>query len=173
MIREVRLSDAEAIAAIYEHHVLNGTATFELDAPTVAETAMKIEKILSQKAVFLVIEEDGVVAGYAYATPFRDRPAYAMTCEDSIYLHPERTGKGHGSALLAALIEAAKEAGFRQMIAVAGGGEPASVALHMKLGFEHRGIMKAVGRKFGKWLDTVYLQRALGQGDMCNPEVEP
>jgi L-amino acid N-acyltransferase YncA len=173
MIREVRLSDAKAIADIYRHHVLTGTATFEIEPPTFPETAAKIEKILAQKPVFLVIEVDGVVAGYAYANLFRDRPAYMMTCEDSIYLHPDQMGKGLGSELLSALIDAAEAAGFRQIIAVVGGGEPASVALHAKFGFAHRGTMKSVGRKFGLWLDTVYMQRALGDGDASAPEIEP
>lgn len=173
MIRDVRLSDAAAIATIYAHHVRTGTATFDLEPLSVAETEAKIARILSQKSAFLVSEIDGAVAGYAYATPFRDRPAYSMTCEDSIYIHPDHIGKGVGSALLAALIDAAEAAGFRQMMAVAGGGEPASVALHAKLGFEHRGTMRSVGRKFGRWLDTVYMQRALGAGDGSAPTVEP
>jgi L-amino acid N-acyltransferase YncA len=173
MIREVRLSDAQAIADIYRHHVLTGTATFEIEPPTITETAAKIEKILAQKSAFLVIEADGKLAGYAYATPFRDRPAYIMTCEDSIYLHPDQMGKGFGSQLLSALIDAAEAVGFRQIIGVVGGGEPASVALHVKFGFEHRGTMKSVGRKFGLWLDTVYMQRAIGAGDTSAPEIEP
>jgi L-amino acid N-acyltransferase YncA len=173
MIRDVRLSDAQAIADIYRHHVLTGTATFEIEPPTASETVVKIEKIFAQKSAFLVIEVDGVVAGYAYANPFRDRPAYMMTCEDSIYLHPDQMGKGFGSELLSALIDAAETAGFRQIIAVVGGGEPASVALHAKFGFEHRGTMKSVGRKFGLWLDTVYMQRALGAGDISAPDIEP
>ena len=107
------------------------------------------------------MEDDGAVTGYAYATQFRDRPAYAETCENSIYIAPDRTGSGLGTALLAALLPAAAEAGFRQMIAVVGGGEPASVALHERFGFVVAGRMHAVGRKFGQLLDTVYLQRAL------------
>lgn len=173
MIRDVCFSDAQAIADIYRHHVLTGTATFEMEPPTIAETAVKIEQILKQKAVFLVIDIDGGVAGYAYATPFRDRPAYMMTCEDSVYLHPDHMGKSVGSQLLSALIDSARVMGFRQIIAVVGGGAPASVALHAKLGFEHRGTMKSVGRKFGQWLDTVYMQRALGEGDDCAPDIEP
>jgi L-amino acid N-acyltransferase YncA len=165
MIREVRLSDAKAIADIYRHHVLTGTATFEIEPPTFPETAAKIEKILAQKPVFLVIEVDGVVAGYAYANLFRDRPAYMMTCEDSIYLHPDQMGKGLGSELLSALIDAAEAAGFRQIIAVVGGGEPASVALHAKFGFAHRGTMKSVGRKFGLYATRTRRWRRVCAGD--------
>src|SRR4029079_17856283 len=98
---------------------------------------------------------------YAYATQFRDRPAYAWTCENSIYVRADRIGQGIGRPLLEALIEAARDAGFRQMIAVVGGGEPASVALHLRCGFREAGRMKTVGFKFGKWLDTVYMQRSL------------
>ena len=99
--------------------------------------------------------------GYAYAAQFRDRPAYARACEDSIYIHPERIGRGIGKALLAALIPAASAAGFTQMLGVIAGGEDASVALHAGLGFRHAGRMEKVGYKFGRWLDTIYMQRAL------------
>jgi phosphinothricin acetyltransferase len=172
VIRDVRPSDAAAIAAIYAHHVRTGTATFDLEPLSVAETEAKIARIQSQNAVFLILEIDGVVAGYAYATPFRDRPAYRMTCEDSIYVSPDHVGQGVGTRLLSALIDAAEARGFRQMMAVVGGGEPASVALHAKLGFAHRGTMQSVGRKFGRWLDTVYMQRPLGPGDSSGPESE-
>jgi L-amino acid N-acyltransferase YncA len=173
MIRAVSLDDAKAIADIYAWHVLNGTATFELEPPTADEMGARIAAILGKKAVFLVAEEQGQILGYAYATPFRDRPAYQMTCEDSIYLHHEARGHGLGSILLAALIKEAEAIGFRQMMAVAGGGEPASIALHAKHGFEHRGTMQSVGRKFGRWLDTVYMQRSLGAGDEHSPPSEP
>jgi phosphinothricin acetyltransferase len=110
---------------------------------------------------FLVAERDGAVAGYAYATLFRDRAAYAQTCEDSIYVADAARGGGVGSALLAGLVKAARVCGFQQMIAVIGGGEPASVALHAKSGFVHAGRLRNVGRKFGRLLDTVYMQRDL------------
>ncbi len=165
IIRPVRLEDAEAIATIYAWHVLNGTATFEIVPPMAAEMADRISVISAKKSVYLVAEEEGHILGYAYATPFRDRPAYQFTCEDSIYLDHEARGRGLGSILLAALIKEAEAVGFRQMIGVVGGGEPASIALHAKHGFEHRGTMQSVGRKFGRWLDTVYMQRVLGPGD--------
>ncbi len=173
IIRGVELKDATAIAEIYRHHVVNGTATFEITAPTVSETEQKISHITSQNSVFLVAEKDGDILGYAYATPFRDRPAYQMTCEDSIYIRQNATGQGVGSALLGRMIEEADAIGFRQMIAVIGGGEPSSVALHAKFGFEHRGRMQSVGRKFGRWLDTVYMQKILGDGALTAPQIEP
>jgi phosphinothricin acetyltransferase len=112
----------------------------------------------------IVAERDGAVVGYAYATQFRDRPAYAATCENSIYVAPDALGRGIGTALLGELLSRAHAARFEQMIAVIGGGEPASVALHAKSGFVHAGRMCDVGRKFGRLLDTVYMQRALGEG---------
>jgi phosphinothricin acetyltransferase len=160
-IRPVRPDDAAPIAAIYAHHVLHGTATFDIDPPDVAAWHDKIASIAARGWPFIVAERDGGVAGYAYATQFRDRPAYAETCENSIYLAPDHVGRGIGSRLLPALIEAARQAGFRQMIAVTAGSEPASVALHTKCGFVHAGRMIGVGRKFGLILDTIYMQRAL------------
>jgi L-amino acid N-acyltransferase YncA len=160
-IREARPGDGEAIAAIYAHHVLHGTASFEEEPPSVEAWREKIDALASRRWPFIVAHDGDDVLGYAYATQFRDRPAYAFTCENSIYIHPERLGQGIGRHLLERLIEAAHEAGFRQMIGVIGGGEPASVALHRACGFVDAGRMKSVGFKFGKWLDTVYVQREL------------
>jgi phosphinothricin acetyltransferase len=172
-IRIAGIDDAPAIAAIYAHHVRHGTATFDTVARTPAETAAKIRDCANREWPFLVATHAGAVIGYAYATQFRDRPAYAAACENSIYLHPDHLGQGVGKVLLRALLTAAEQAGFRQMIAVIGGGEPASVALHAALGFAHAGTMHAVGRKFGRWLDTVYMQIALGAGDTTAPAKEP
>jgi len=169
VIRPVGGGDAAAIAAIYDYHVRHGTASFDEEGPSEAETLAKIERISGHGWPFLVAEVDGLVAGYAYATQFRDRPAYAFTCENSVYVHPDRTGRGIGRGLLTRLLVDAEAGGFRQMIAVIGGGEPASVALHRSLGFVEAGRMRAVGRKFGRWLDTVYMQRALGPGDTSEP----
>ena len=160
-IRAAEARDAEVIAAIYAHHVLHGTASFELEPPSADFWRNKIQTVQARSWPFLVSEADGEVVAYAYATQFRDRPAYAWTCENSIYVQADRIGQGIGRPLLEALIEAAREAGFRQMIAVVGGGEPASVALHQRCGFREAGRMKTVGFKFGKWLDTVYMQRSL------------
>ena len=147
--------------AIYAHHVAHSTATFDTEAPDAAFWAEKIAAVIARGWPFLVIEHEGRVAGYAYATQFRDRAAYAHTCENSIYIFDGSRGAGLGTALLAALVAKARNAGFEQMIAVVGGGEPASVALHAKLGFVEAGRMRRVGFKFGRRLDTVYMQRDL------------
>jgi L-amino acid N-acyltransferase YncA len=161
VVRPAARADAEAVAAIYAHHVLHGTASFDTDPPSVDFWRHKIGDIAGKGWPILIAEIDGDVAGYAYATQFRDRPAYAASCEDSIYVAPDRVGQGVGTALLSALIEAAREYGFEQMIAVIGGAEPASVALHEKAGFVEAGRMRNVGRKFGRVLDTLYMQRDL------------
>ena len=160
-MRAVTPADVDAIAAIYAHHVLHGTATFDTEPPTAEFWIGKIGELDEHGWPFLVAQVDHGVAGYAYATQFRDRRAYARTCENSIYFSPDMTGRGIGSALIAALLEAAHASGFREMIAVIGGGEPASVALHAKAGFRHAGRMERVGEKFGRLLDTVYMQRSL------------
>lgn len=161
MIRAATPADAARIAAIYDHHARTGTASFDSAGPDAAAWAAKVADVLAHGWPFLVTEEAGEVIAYAYATQFRDRPAYRFTCEDSIYVDPEHIGKGVGRQLLTALVEAARTAGFEQMIGVVGGGELASVALHEKLGFEERGRMRDVGVKFGRKLDTVYLQLTL------------
>lgn len=168
-VRPVREDDAAAIAAIYAHHVRHGTASFDEEALSETETLEKIRRISRRGWPFLVAEVDEAVAGYAYATQFRDRAAYAFTCENSVYVHSDRARRGVGRRLLARLIAAAEAGGFRQMIAVIGGGEPASVALHRSLGFVEAGRMRSVGWKLGRWLDTVYMQRALGPGDTSEP----
>lgn len=172
-IRLARIEDAAQVAAIYAYHVAHGTASFDTAPRTSEATAAKIAECCARHWPFLVAERDGKLIGYAYATQFRDRPAYASTCENSIYLDPSATGQGIGALLLAELVKASERAGFRQMIAVVGGAEPASIALHRKLGFREAGRMVSVGRKHGRWLDTVYLQRSLGEGDRVAPAVEP
>ena len=160
-IREVTDQDAAAIAAIYAHHVLHGTASYDTEPLTVADTLAKIRRITQASWPFLVAEIDGEVAGYCYATQMRDRAGYRYTAEDSIYVQPERMGCGIGKALLAELLRRSAAGGFRTMIAVVGGAEPASIALHASLGFETVGRLNGVGFKFGRWLDTVYMQRDL------------
>ena len=178
-IAPAQLHHAADIAAIYAHHVAHGSASFETAAPDPAAMATRMAKVLDAGAPWLVALaadgalDGGALLGYAYASQFRDRPAYRLTCENSIYIRHDRRGEGLGKALLAALIEASSRAGFRQMIAVIGGGEPGSVALHTALGFAHAGRMRSIGRKHGRWLDTVYMQLPLGAGDSMPPEHEP
>lgn len=172
-IKPASEGDAAQIADIYAHHVRNGTASFDTEPRSIEATIAKIAECDARGWPFLVCANGDTILGYAYATQFRDRPAYGLACEDSIYVHPDHVGKGVGKLLLSALVDAAEASGFRQMLAVIGGGEPASVALHASLGFEHVGRMRSVGRKFGRWLDSVYMQRALGAGDSQPPSKEP
>jgi len=172
-IRTALHRDAAAIAAIYAYHVVHGTASFDTVPRSAAETKTRIAECIARGWPFLVAEIEGQVVGYAYATQFRDRPAYSSTCENSIYVDPAHVGQGIGTLLLDDLLEAATRAGFRQMIAVIGGAEPASVRLHAAAGFTEAGRMRSVGRKFGRWLDTLYMQKSLGPGDQLPPEVEP
>ena len=148
---------------IYAHHVLHGTATFDTEPPDEAFWHGKIDAVINRRWPSLIAQAGDQLTGFAYATQFRDRAAYAHTCEDSIYVAPDRLGQGIGGTLLVSLVRAAKDAGFEQMIGVIGGGEPASVALHAKCGFVEAGRMRAVGFKFGKRLDTVYMQKDLGR----------
>ena len=167
-IRDVAEADASAISAIYGHHVLHGTASYEIDPPSLEETLSRIRHIIGRGWPFIVAEIDREVAGYAYATQFRDRAAYQFACENSIYVRPGRMGRGIGKALLRALMEDSAEFGFRTMVAVIGGAEPASIALHSKCGFAEVGRLKAVGWKKELWLDSVYMQRELpGKGTLA------
>lgn len=168
-VRNATIGDAQAIAAIYAHHVLYGTATYEVVPPTVEDTEARIRAISSRNWPLLVACDGREVVGYAYATQFRDRPAYAYACENSIYVAHDRLGEGIGKLLLGALLESAEAYGFRQMVAVIGGGEPSSVALHGSCGFRQVGRLTGMGWKAGRWLDTVYMQAALGGGIATAP----
>lgn len=160
-IRDVRESEAEAIAGIYAHHVLTGTASYDTEPPSAVFHRDKIWRIGEAGWPFLVAEHCAEIAGYAYATQFRDRAAYRFTAEDSIYVHADHLRLGIGKALLQALLGRSTEFGFRTMIAVIGGAEPASIALHKSCGFREVGRLQNVGFKFGRWLDSVYMQREL------------
>ena len=173
-ITPAQAADAAELAAIYAHHVIHGTASYETVPPDAAAFAARLAKVQAGAAPWLVARDAaGVMLGYAYASQFRDRAAYRFACENSIYIRHDRRGEGIGKQLLAALISAASACGFRQMIAVIGGGEPGSVGLHTALGFTPAGTLRSIGRKHGCWLDTVYMQLALGEGDSTPPPEEP
>lgn len=162
--------DAARVAAIYAHHVTHGTASYDTEPRSAEATAALIGEHVARGWPFLVARDNkGAVLGYAYASQFRPRAAYAWACEDSIYIDPAAQGRGIGRALLDALLAAAEASGFRTMVAVIGGAEPASVALHAACGFTHVGRLAGMGWKHGRWLDTVYMQRALGEGTASAP----
>jgi phosphinothricin acetyltransferase len=165
VIRDAQESDAESIAAIYAHHVLTGTASYDVEPPSVVATRDKIWRIIKAGWPFLVAEINGQVVGYAYVTQFRDRPAYRYTAEDSIYVDPDYMRRGVGKALLEALLPSAEKYGFRTVIAVVGGAEPASIALHKACGFNEVGRLRRAGFKFGRWLDNIYMQIDLREAD--------
>ena len=170
LIRPSRVDDVPAFAAIYGHAVLNGTGSFELDAPDAAEMARRRDDVLARGLPWLTAEGSGQVLGYAYAGPFRPRRAYRFSVEDSIYLAEQARGRGVGRLLLAELLARCEALGARQMLAVIGdAANQASVALHSAQGFEAVGTFRNVGHKFGRWLDVVLMQRALGAGASSEP----
>ncbi|MBV9349027.1 MAG: N-acetyltransferase [Pseudolabrys sp.] len=172
-IRPANFADIPAITRIYGHAVKTGTASFELEPPDEAEMKTRMENLLNGKFPYLAAEIDGKVAGYAYAGLYRTRPAYRHTVENSVYVAPEFHKRGIGKVLLDALIDASAARGFRQMIAVIGdSNQAASIALHKACGFEMVGPLKNVGWKFGRWLDTVLMQRALGEGANAPPKAD-
>ena len=163
VVRAAGDQDLRAITAIYGHHVLTGTASFETEPPTLEEMARRRAQVLSRGLPFQVAELDGEIVGYAYAAPYRLRPAYRFTVEDSVYIHADRTRRGIGRQLLDAIICSCTQTGSKQMIAIIGDSEnAASIRLHEAAGFKHVGVLRGVGLKFGRWLDTVIMQRALG-----------
>ena len=170
-IRPSRDGDLAAITAIYAHHVLQGTGTFETDPPTVPDMAMRRADVLGRGLPHLVIEDAGVVLGFAYCQWFKPRPAYRFSAEDSIYLHPDASGRGLGRELLATLMTQAERAGVRKLIAVIGDSANAgSIGVHRSLGFSHVGVIAACGWKFGRWLDIVLMDKPLGDGAHTAPE---
>lgn len=162
VIRAATAADISAIAGIYRHHVLNGTASFEIEVPDEAEIRQRWEKVTRLGCPWLVAERDSVVAGYAYAGPFHAREAYKFTVEDSIYLKPEASRQGLGRMLLEKLIHECRQAGYKQIIALIGdSNNAASIRLHEVCGFQHSGVLKSVGTKFDRWLDVVLMQLEL------------
>jgi len=170
LIRPSRDEDVAAITAIYRHHVLNGTGTFEIDPPTEADMAARRADVLSKGLPYLVAEDDGQVLGFAYCNWFKPRPAYRFSAEDSIYVAPGLQGKGWGRALLSALCQQAQAAGVRKMLAVIGDSANAgSIGVHSALGFTHTGTVRSCGWKFERWLDVVLMEKPLGAGDSTPP----
>lgn len=173
-IRDAVTADLPVISEIYRESVENGVATYELEPPSDAEMAARFAGLTGQNYPYIIAEDEaGTVLGYAYASPFRTRPAYRYLAEDSIYVAPQSRGMGVGGTLLDALMSATASLGIRQMIAVIGGASPASIAVHEKAGFKHIGRMPASGFKFGRWLDTVLMQIELGEGADTIPTTEP
>jgi len=165
LIRPSQAADLAAITEIYALAVRSGTASFELEPPDQAEIAHRQQAVTQVGLPWLTAERDGLVLGYAYAGPFRPRPAYRFCVENSIYVDPRARGQGIGAWLLAELIGRCEAWGARQMVAVIGdSANAASIKLHARLGFRHTGQIDHVGWKLGRWLDVVFMQRALGPG---------
>jgi phosphinothricin acetyltransferase len=170
LIRPAEPRDIAAITRIYAEAVRHGTASFELEPPDEAEMARRHETLCEDGFPYLVAEFDGNVAGYAYAGPYRARPAYRFTVEDSIYIDPAMQRRGVGRALLERLLVEAQARGFRQMVAVVGdSAQLPSIALHEAFGFRVVGTFEAVGFKFGRWIDSVLMQKPLGEGAKTIP----
>lgn len=160
-----------AIQQIYAYHVLHGTATFETEPPDSAEMTARLKKVRAAGLPWFVAVEDGDIRGYCYLSLYRERCAYRFTLEDSVYIAPGFQGKGIGKRLLSSAVVWAEAHSFRQLVAVVGNSEnTASIALHSAAGFSIAGTLKSVGFKHGRWLDTVIMQRTLGQGDATFPE---
>ncbi len=171
LIRPAVAADFAEIQAIYAHHVLHGTGTFEEIPPCIEDMLERWAEIVDHGWTWLSACDDTGVIGYGYYQQIKERSAYRFTAEDSIYVRDDVRGQGVGKALVTALLKAATETGFRQMVAVIGDSENVgSIGVHSSLGFQKVGVLRATGLKFGRWLDTVYMQRPLGQGDTVVPE---
>jgi phosphinothricin acetyltransferase len=170
VLRDAEPRDAARIAAIYAHHVLTGLASFEVEPPDEAEIVRRLADVRARGLPYLVAEADGRVVGYAYASPYRARPAYRYTLEDSVYVDRDCAGRGVGRLLLERLVAECAACGCRQLVAVIGdSANRPSIALHEACGFARVGLLPAVGYKFGRWVDSVLMQRALGPGDGTLP----
>lgn len=171
LLRPSTADDISAITAIYAHHVLYGTGTFETEPPAQAEMARRREEVLGRGLPWLVAAEGGEVLGFAYCNWFKPRPAYRYSAEDSIYIAPHRQAQGLGRALLAELAAQAERRGVRKLIAVIGDSfNTGSIGLHHTLGFAQVGVIASCGWKFGRWLDIVLMEKSLGLSDSCTPE---
>ncbi len=169
-IRKSLPTDLNAITAIYRHHVLHGTGTFEIDPPSLQDMTTRRDDVLAKGLPYLVLEENTRVVGFAYCNWFKPRPAYRFSAEDSIYLAEESQGKGLGRLLLTELMVQAERAGVRKLIAVIGDStNHGSISVHRSCGFNHVGILSDCGWKFERWLDVVLMERAVGMGATCRP----
>lgn len=169
-LRPSSAQDIPAITAIYAHHVLHSTGTFETTPPTEEEMSARRADVLAKGLPWLVAEQQARVVGFAYCQWFKPRPAYRYSAEDSIYLHPDATGQKIGGRLLAALMHQAEAAGVRKLIAVIGDSANAgSIGAHRAAGFHQAGLIRSCGWKFGRWLDIVLMDKALGDGDHSAP----
>jgi phosphinothricin acetyltransferase len=170
LVRPAALQDLPAIQAIYAHHVLHGLASFEEVPPALEEMRRRHEDVTRQGFPYLVAEERGEIQGYGYCSLYRTRSAYRHTLEDSIYVKQGQQGKGVGTAVLRELIAICAALNYRQIIAVIGDSANAgSIKLHASLGFVRAGLLRSTGYKFGRWVDSVYMQRPLGAGDGTKP----
>jgi len=171
IIRPSTEDDGEALAAIYGHHVLTGFGSFEEVPPTVGEMLARRAKVLELGLPYLVAEADGRVLGYAYASSYRPRIGYRFTAEDSVYVAQDAIGRGVGRALLSGVIKACELRGLRQIIAVIGDSEnQASIALHAALGFEPAGVLRNIGFKHSRWVDSCLMQLTLNGGETQMPD---
>ena len=169
-LRDAAPDDLPAIQAIYRHHVLRGLASFEEEPPDVAEMQRRHADIAGRGLPYLVAIEGAEILGYGYCAPYRARTAYRYTLEDSVYIRDGLGGRGIGTALLGELIRRSEALGYRQLVAVIGdSANAASIALHARLGFVRAGLLRSSGFKFGRWVDSVMMQRPLGRGDMTPP----
>jgi L-amino acid N-acyltransferase YncA len=169
-VRAGTSADVREIQAIYAHHVLHGLASFEIEPPSVAEMLSRFDSTTGGGYPYLVAADGENVLGYAYASAYRARPGYRYTVEDSVYVSPALVGRGIGRRLLARLIDEGERRGYRQMLAVIGdSANTASIELHRACGFGNVGTLRSVGFKFGRWVDSVLMQRALGNSDRSSP----
>lgn len=170
IIRDSLPEDLPAINAIYTHHVLHGTGTFEIEPPTCDEMAARRADVIGKGLPYLVATDGQKILGFAYCNWFKPRPAYRFSAEDSIYLAPEALGQGLGRSLLTELMQRAESAGVRKLIAVIGdSANLGSIGVHQSVGFTHVGLLKSCGWKFDRWLDVVLMNKALGAGDSSAP----
>ena len=170
ILRPATAADCAAIQSIYAHHVLHGLASFEEEPPSLQEMRSRFGEVVSRGLPYLAMEDAGDVLGYGYCTLYRTRSAYRYALEDSVYVRQEQHRKGIGKAILAELIVRCEQLGYRQLIAIIGdSAQAASIGLHESLGFLRAGTLRSVGFKFGRWVDTVIMQRPLGTGDGTRP----